>query len=145
MRYVYVAVLLIGFMTGCGSDLPPVSSVTISALPAKSPIAPGETVVVTGAITGYSGDKQTWWTVQDSYDTEHKTCRFYTGMESSASFAECKYGYLVYEDTAAPMHATYYAPPTPGTYHLTFDVLLIGTTGFGDSRTQSGTAAIEVK
>lgn len=145
MRYLSVLVLLVGFMSGCGGDLPPVSSVTVSALPAKSTIGPGETVVVTGTITGYSGDKQSWWTVRESYDTEQKTCRFYTGKEGSASFTECRYGYLVYEDTAAPMHATYYAPPTPGTYHLTFDVLLIGTTGFSDSRVQSASTAIEVK
>ena len=145
MRYLSVPVLLVVFMSACGSSLPPASSVTIAAAPARSTIAPGEAVVVTGTITGYSGDKQTWWTVRESYDTEQKTCRFYSGKEGSASFTECKYGYLVYEDTAAPMHATYYAPPTAGTYHLTFDVLLIGPTGFNDSRMQSASTAIEVK
>jgi hypothetical protein len=146
MRYLSLFVILIIFMSGCGwSDLPPVSSVTISALPAKSPIAPSQTVVVTGTITGYSGDKQTSWSVQESYDAEQKMCRFYTGKAGSASFTECKYGYVVYDDTASPMQATYYAPPTLGTYHITFGVLLIGNSGFTDTRFQSGTTAIEVK
>jgi len=146
MRYLPVLVLLVVFMSGCGwSDLPPSSSVTISALPSKSPIAPGETVVVTGTTNGDSGDKLTSWSGQESYDAEQKMCRFYTGKAGSASFTECKYGYVVYEDVASSMHAIYYAPPTPGTYHITFGVFLIGSTGFTDTRFQSGTAVIEVK
>jgi len=115
-----LAHLMAIFVTACGSGV--ASQISASITPTQATVATGSTVEFRGDATGPSGLWTFWW-VQESSDLHpddpSKYCWFLTVQD--ASFTNCPFGYVVIgsEDTI-PSYATYFAPPTPGTYHVTF-------------------------
>lgn len=98
MRFAAILTLtVLLFLCGCGSDLSPVGSVTVTVIPARSPLALGETTVMTATLTGFKGDTFVSWYVKESFDAHKRTCALRQVDKGSASWSDCPSGYLVYE------------------------------------------------
>ncbi len=131
-------------LVGCGgNELPPAGSVSVTVVAARTPIATGDSVLMTATISGYKGDTVVNWLVQESYDRNKQTCSYKQGQEPPTPFSNCPDGYLTYEDVKTPMQSTFHAPPTAGTYHITFGVVLVPS--LSETRALSGTAAVVVR
>lgn len=131
-------------LAGCGGNgLPPAANVSVAVVSARTSIATGESVLMTATITGYKGDTVVNWLMQESYDRNKQTCSYKQGKEPSLPFSNCPEGYLTYEDVKTPMQSTFHAPPTAGTYHITFGVVLVPS--LSETRSLSGTAAVVVQ
>lgn len=110
-------------ITTCGSGI--ASQVSVAITPAQATVASGSSIDFRGDATGPSKTAflaGSWW-VQESQERDpNKDCGFLVAKD--ASFANCPFGYMVIgpDYPQMPSHATYFAPPTPGTYHVTFEV-----------------------
>lgn len=107
-------------VTACGSGI--ASQVSVAITPMHATVAAGSSVDFHGDATGPTQITflPGWW-VQESDDLDpNKDCGFFAAKD--ASFANCPFGYMLIgsDYPQMPSHATYFAPPTPSTYHVTF-------------------------
>ena len=115
-----LAYLMAIFVTACGIGI--ASQVSVAITPRQATVAAGSSVDFRGDATGPTTFLAGGWWVQESYDRDpNKDCGFLAAKD--ASFANCPFGYVVIgsDYPHMPSHATYFAPPTPGTYHVTFE------------------------
>ena len=114
------AFLALAFSISCGSGLPAASSVTLSVVPATATVATGGTVALQGGATGFTASPLVVWGIQES-STNPPVTACGTFPKYPSTFTQCPNGYVVFADVSQfPSPATYYAPPTPGTYHVVF-------------------------
>ncbi|HET8824650.1 MAG TPA: hypothetical protein VFM77_05950 [Terriglobales bacterium] len=107
---------------GCGGNgLPHTNQVTATVTPAAATVAPGGSVTLTGEATGFTTGPIVDWYIQESKDIDFiNDCGLLTSQNPPQS--GCPYGYVMFDDvTQFPSTATYYAPSTPGVYHVTFE------------------------
>jgi hypothetical protein len=119
MKHLLLPMLLLLALAGCGGGLPPSSSVKVTVTPAQASVKVGDTVSLTGTATGFTASLIVEWWIQESraLDSNNDCGK----LDSQAKvFTGCPYGFVMYHDaTDVPSLATYYAPQTPGTYHVT--------------------------
>ena len=122
----WFAILLFAAAMSCGgaSDLPRRSDVAVSITPATVTIRVGQTQDLAATASGFTAPTLMWWQ-QDHHDATgingSEDCDNITATNSSL-IANCAQGYLsnVGALQGSTSTATYHAPMTPGTYHVTF-------------------------
>ena len=114
-----VALIAVLLLDSCGSGLPHSNQVTATVTPAQATVAVSGTVALKGDAVGFSQSPIVLWRVQEAHDTGGgDDC----GYLQPPPMSPCPYGYMIFGSvTQFPSSATYYAPLTPGTYHVTFD------------------------
>lgn len=126
----------------CGSGLPSSNKVIATLTPPQATVPLGESVGLIGNATGFSDTRQVavdWW-VQEAKDTGADACGYLQPPPTSP----CEFGYVIFGPVAKfPSSATYYAPQTPGTYHVTFEATQFSYGAF-DHLTKTATATITV-
>ncbi len=130
------------FFGSCGTGLPHSSDVVASVTPATATLPVGETVGLVGNATGFTNTQQVvvdWW-VQEAKDAGADACGYLKPPPTSA----CGFGYVIFGPVAKfPSSASYHAPQTPGTYHVTFEATQFSYGAF-DHVTKSASATITV-
>jgi hypothetical protein len=119
VRAVILPVALIAalLLASCGNGLPNSNQVIVTVTPAQATIAVGESVALDGNATGFTRSPIVVWWVQEARDSGGDDC----GYLQPPPVSPCQYGYVIFNSVAQfPSSATYYAPLTPGTYHVTF-------------------------
>lgn len=134
---------LLFFLTSCGTGgLPHTNQVTASVAPVQAAVPAGGSVTLTGSAKGFTASPIVSWWIQESRDIDrYNDC----GLLSSQAPPQsgCPYGYVMFADvTTFPSSATYYAPSTPGTYHVTFQAMQVSEF---DSLTKTVQATITVQ
>jgi hypothetical protein len=137
-----LAYLMAIFVSACGIGI--ASQVSVAIAPTQATVAAGSSVDFRGDATGPSKTAflPDWW-VQESYDLHpNKDCGFFAAKD--ASFANCPFGYVVIgsDYPQMPSHAAYFAPPTPGTYHVTFEAWWGAEAFVTTSKTASATVTV---
>lgn len=133
-----IALLIAVLLASCGSGLPHSGDVTVTVTPATATVTTGSTVVLQGNATGFTRSPIVVWRVQEAQATGGDDCGYLNPPPVSA----CQFGYVIFGSvTQFPSSATYYAPLTPGTYHVVFEATQ--NTTF-DYLTKTATAAITV-
>jgi len=119
---IYVGLILasICVFADCGSGLPNSSSLLATIDPPSPTLAVGTSVALTGSATGFTQTPLPQWQMQESAPVANEHCGFLVTSTSQANFTNCPMGYVTYDPNKFPSPATYYAPPTPGTYHVQF-------------------------
>lgn len=141
-----IAVAMILLMTSCGGTaLPEKTAVTANVTPAQATVKVNSTIGLQGQGTGFTDQKSVGavWSMQESHGSlvTHNYCGDADTIPVP-SFVDCPMGYVAYSTARGlPVTATYYAPPTPGTYHP--EMLLCQNSGY-DMVCQQATAAITV-
>ncbi len=151
-RIVVLAIVLLcaASLSGCGgsSGLPSSSAVTVSVTPAQSTIPVGGTVTLHASVSGFTKTPDLQWWMQEQHDN------FVDGSlncddinaANQALIPTCHFGYIVVESMdETTSTATYHAPQTAGTYHVTMRATQWGNTwtdGFFEKR---ATATITVQ
>lgn len=130
------------FVTACGNST--ASQVAVAITPTQATVAAGSTVDFHGDATGPAKMSflPGWW-VQESHDLNtSKDCGFFAAKD--ASFANCPFGYVLIgsDYPQMPSHATYFAPSTPGTYHVTFQAWWGAEAFATTSKTVSATVTV---
>jgi hypothetical protein len=118
----FLAVVFAALLVGCGgSGLPHSGQVSVSVSPAQAAIAANGSVGLTGTAAGFTDTLLGRWWIQESYNIDRNNdCGLLSTQAPPQS--GCPYGYVMYDpNMAVPSTATYYAPATPGTYHVTFE------------------------
>ena len=113
---------LMVLLAGCGTGgLPHSNQVTASVTPAQATVSIGGSVALTGSATGFTAAPIIQWYIQESRDISFtNNCGFLTSEAPPQT--GCPYGYVMFADVSQfPSSAAYYAPSTPGTYHVTFE------------------------
>jgi len=118
--YVGVIFATVCMWAGCGSGLPSSSSLMATINPPNPTLAAGATVTLMGNSTGFTQTPLPQWQMQQSTSVANEHCGFLVTSTSQANFTNCPMGYVTYDPNKFPSPATYYAPPTPGTYHVQF-------------------------
>jgi hypothetical protein len=113
-------------LVSCGTGgLPHTNQVTASITPSQATVAQGDSLLLIGNAVGFTASPIVRWWIQESRDIDrYDDC----GLLSSQAPPQsgCPYGYVIFNDvTTFPSAATYYAPLTPGTYHVTFEALQV--------------------
>jgi len=102
---------------GCGSGLPHSGSVTVRVTPAQATVHAAGRVALVGDATGFTRSPIVTWWVQEAHTPGSDDC----GYLNLPPVSQCPFGYVVFGSvTQFPSSATYYAPQTAGTYHVTF-------------------------
>lgn len=135
-------------MLCCGgaSDLPHSSQVTLTITPAAATIPANGTVDLQGTVVGLSSPTLDWWQ-QDHHDAMgingSQNCDHLT---DPVLIPGCRFGYLTGSGMiqAASAVATYHAPPTPGTYHVTLRVFQQSSQTWAEFFEKRTTATITV-
>jgi hypothetical protein len=126
----------------CGTGLPHSGDVVASVSPAQVSVPVGETVSLVGNATGFTNAEQVavdWW-VQEAKDSGGDTCAYLKPPPLSA----CEFGYVIFGPVAKfPSSASYHAPQTAGTYHVTFEATQFSYGAF-EHVTKSASATITV-
>lgn len=106
---------------GCGR---PHLIATIS--PMEATVKAGGVVPLTGDQSGFANEPVMQWWIQESKRANPKiTCGIFDNLPKD--FTGCPFGFVVYRtDLVFPGKAVYYAPPTPGVYHVTVGILQTG-------------------
>ncbi len=125
MAIVAVTPALVMLACGGAPDLPSSSEVSVSITPSSATIKVGQSVDLHGTATGFTPPTISWWE-QDQHDASvngygEEDCDDIT-PENANLIASCPFGYLTGSAIvqASSETATYHAPMTPGTYHVTF-------------------------
>jgi hypothetical protein len=118
--YALFVLSAICLLAACGSGLPGSSSLAATINPPNPTLAAGATVALTGNDTGFTQTPLPQWQMQESTSVANQHCGFLVTSTSQANFTNCPMGYVTYDPNKFPSTATYYAPPTPGTYHVQF-------------------------
>jgi hypothetical protein len=133
--FVLLGALLLG---SCGSGLPHSNQVTVRITPAQATVAVGGTVALNGDASGFTRSPIVLWWVQEARYAGGDDCGYLQPPPASP----CGFGYVIFGSvTTFPSSATYYAPLTPGTYHVTFQATQ--NTAF-DYLSKTATATITV-
>jgi hypothetical protein len=113
-----VALIAVLLLDSCGSGLPHSNHVTATVTPAQATVAASGTVALEGDATGFTQSPIVSWWVQEAHNTGGgDDC----GYLQPPPMSPCPYGYVIFGSvTQFPSSATYYAPLTPGTYHVIF-------------------------
>jgi hypothetical protein len=125
---------------GCCGGLPPSNSVVAQVDPAQATVPAGGAVALVGNATGLANfmdrERHSWWVQENlTSPTCQETVHITTG---------CTRGYVDYSsDRGLPASATYHAPATPGTYHVSFNVY-VGGKCYGEFDAKTATATITV-
>jgi hypothetical protein len=127
-----IAVLLVS----CGSGLPPTKDVIATVTPAQATVSTGGNVELIGSAVGFTATPVVRWWVQEAKHTGDDEC----GYLEPPPVSPCPYGYVIYE-SSFPSSATYYAPTTPGIYHVTVELTQFSYGAF-DHLTKTATATI---
>ncbi len=142
---------LFSLTMGCGKapDLPSTKATSVSLSPLTATIQVGQTVDLTGTAIGFTNPTISWWE-QDQHDSAingygEEDCDDINDANSNL-IASCAYGYLTNSAMAQTSTgtATYHAPPTPGTYHVTFRAFQLSSIQWGDSVEKRAQATITV-
>lgn len=146
---IFSGLLLVTLSCGGGSGLPPSSATSVSIIPATATIQVGQSVDLFGTATGFTEPTISWWE-QDQHDAAvngygEEDCDFINEANTNL-IPTCRFGYLT---GSAMMQgstetATYHAPMTPGTYHVTFRAFQMSTTQIWGSLEKRTTATITV-
>ncbi len=142
MRRALATILLLLSIVSCGGNgLPRSSAVTVTVSPSAATVPIGGTVTLTGSETGFTASPVVSWWIQES-----KSINFNNDcgkLDTQAKdFTGCPNGFVMFHDvTTVPSTATYYAPQTPGTYHVTLSMMQVTTF---DSLQKTATATITV-
>ena len=113
-----IAPLMALLLGSCGNGLPHSNEVTASVAPATASVAVGGTVALTGDATGFTSSPIVVWRVQEAKATGGDDC----GYLDPPAASPCPFGYVIFGSvTKFPSSAKYYAPLTPGAYHVTFE------------------------
>ena len=139
----FLAAVFAVLLIGCGgSGLPHSNQVTVSVTPAQTTIAAGASVSLTGQGTGFTADPVIQWWIKESHDLDRTNdCGFLSSQAPPQT--GCPFGYVMYSPVEkVPNSATYYAPLTPGTYHVTFEASEVATF---DSLSKTAQATITVQ
>ena len=128
------AALLLGSCSG----LPDSDNVFLTLTPAQAGVTVGGAVPLVGNVTGLdlSQSIPDWW-VQEARDSGGDWC----GYTAPPDAPDCPFGYVVYV-SKFPSAATYYAPATSGTYHVTFRATQWGYAGANVSKTAAATITV---
>lgn len=143
ITHVTIALSFLFLLTSCGTGgLPHTSQVTATVTPSQATVALGGSVTLTGAATGFTAAPIVQWYIQESKDIDfNNDCGLLTSQNPPPT--GCPFGYVMFADvTTFPSSATYYAPSTPGTYHVTFEVSQFTTF---DHLTKTAQAVITVQ
>lgn len=143
--FLFAATLL-----SCGSapDLPHSSAVFVSITPPAATIRVGQSVDLQGTATGLTQPTLDWWE-QDQHDSMgingSADCDHITDSNTNL-IANCAFGYLTGPGMvqAASSAATYHAPVTPGTYHVTLRAFQMSTQALDQFVEKRTTAVITV-
>jgi hypothetical protein len=107
-------------LASCGSGLPHTNQVVATVTPAQATVPVTGTVQLVGSAMGFTDGNAVvvdWW-VQEAKDTGDDPCGYLEPPPTSP----CQFGYVIFGTVSKfPSSATYYAPQTPGTYHVTFE------------------------
>lgn len=115
-----ILALIAVLLSACGNGLPSSSQISITITPAEATIPINGTLTFQGTATGFSTSPVVSWWVQESHDLDQiHDCGF--AEYKDGLFTGCPFGLVVYPLSEVPSTATYYAPSTPGTYHVTCD------------------------
>jgi hypothetical protein len=108
-------------VVGCGR---PHLIATIS--PTEATVKAGGTVTLAGDQSGFTNEPVTQWWIQESKRANPKiTCGMFDFVPKD--FTGCPFGFVVYRTYSMfPGTAVYYAPSTPGVYHVTVGILQAG-------------------
>ncbi len=120
-------------MVACGGapDLPDSSQVSVTITPARATIQVGQTVDLQGVSTGFTNPTLTWW-MQDQHDANpingSEDCDDIYAANANL-IPTCRFGYLTDAGIVEAKSdvATYHAPNTPGTYHVTLRAMQMST------------------
>ena len=140
-----VALNLLLVLASCGTGgLPHSNQVTAKVTPSSATAASGGSVTLTGDATGFTQSPVLQWYIQESRDIDPtNNCGLLTSQSPPPS--GCPYGYVMFSGvTGLPSNATYYAPSTPGTYHVTFAATQFGY-ALADHLTKTAQAVITVQ
>ena len=120
VRYCILALIAV-LLSACGSGLPSSSQISTTITPVQATIPTNTTLTLHGTATGFTTAPIISWWVQESHDLDQiHDCGF--AEYEYGHFTNCPFGFVVYTLFEVPSTATYYAPATPGMYHVTFDV-----------------------
>jgi hypothetical protein len=136
-------VLPLVLLASCGGGgLPPSSAVTVSITPSTATVKTGGTVALTGDATGFTASPIVDWWIQESKGGTGSDCgKLDTDPKD---FTGCPYGFVMFDDVNQfPTKATYYAPPTPGTYHVVVSMTEICC--YYDYLTKTGSTTVTVE
>ena len=115
-----VLALIAVLLSACGSGLPSSSQISMVITPSEATIPINGTLALHGTATGFRTAPVVSWWVRESHDLDQiHDCGF--AEYRDGLFASCPFGLVVYPLSEVPSAATYYAPRTPGTYHVTFN------------------------
>jgi len=140
MRAIALPVALIAafLLSSCGNGLPHSNQVTARVTPAQATVAVGGKVALDGDATGFTETPIVRWWVQEARDAGGDDC----GYLQLPPVSPCQFGYVVFGSVSQfPSSATYYAPLTPGIYHVTFEATQFSTF---DHVSKTATATITV-
>lgn len=129
-------------IAGCGGGLPHSSEVSVSITPAQANVKPGGTVSLTGTQAGFTQTPIVSWWIQESKAKDfNNDCGKLDTQKKD--FTGCPEGFVMFHDvTTVPSTALYYAPSTPGTYHVTLQMVEVCC--WFDSVTRTAEAPITV-
>ena len=120
VQYCIFALIAV-LVSACGGGPPSSSQISMTITPAQATIPINATLTLHGTATGFTTAPVVSWWVQESHDLDQiHDCGF--AEYKDGYFTGCPFGFVVYTLFEVPSAATYYAPPTPGIYHVTFDV-----------------------
>jgi hypothetical protein len=149
LPFAVIAVLVIGVMLSCGGapDLPPESQVSLSLAPLFATIPVNGTVDLQGSISGLSAPYLDWW-MQEKHDqgiNGSEDCDDITPANQNL-IANCPFGYLTGSGLvqATSATATYHAPSTPGSYHVTLRGFQLSSQQWGEGIEKRAAASITV-
>ncbi|MBZ5689533.1 MAG: hypothetical protein LAP86_31415 [Acidobacteriia bacterium] len=136
-----VALIVALLLDSCASGLrlPHSDQVTVTVAPAQSTVPVAGTLALSGNATGFTETPIVEWWVQEARDAGGSDdC----GYLQPPLMSRCEFGFVIFGSvTQLPSSATYYAPLTPGTYHVTFEATQFATS---DHVSKTATATITV-
>lgn len=117
MKRALSALPVLLLLIGCGGSVDSSSAGAI-VTPDHATLSPGGTVMLVGSLSKFGDHTVLGWWIKESRDQGSK---FICSKLDTApkDFTGCPFGFVMYHDTTTiPSTATYYAPQTPGTYHV---------------------------
>ena len=118
-----VALTVALIISGCGNGLPHSSQVAATITPTHATVKAGGTGQLAGNGSGFTQTPIAGW-IQEAKNTGGDDC----GLLQLPPDSPCQFGYVIFGSVGVfPSSATYYAPQTPGTYHITFEATQVST------------------
>ena len=119
-------------LCACGSGAPTAKSVRLTVTAAQSSIGINQTAALTANFDvskadGYLPSGAVWY-ITETHNATGDDCSFDIGHEGDATPGQCASGVVTYDKAGEKAgntmaeNATYFAPSTPGTYHITYGI-----------------------